>query len=303
MKIFGRRDRGGAEVEWTSGHERELEEGEADMAGLLQGLRKPAANDVGRRLGAGLQRRATERFLQVLDKVLQRCEIGREQLPGEAAVGDWARLSFVRQEDTLGIRLALEPGKLVDRQAILAHDQNLWSSGGVGSLAILLHSAGGGPPVVAVGPGVAGTGLEWTLAAAELGPAGYRGRLECFAAPDQRRYAYGLAAGAELAGGEPGPLSQQEDEEEDGPCVVFSRQEGGPKGLVVGVEGKFGEGQGGEFAAFERRLLELLASHAACELISRFPTSGRLYLALEPALLGQVEEAIGKINKELADRG
>ena len=309
MKFFGRGDKGGAEVEWTPEQERELGEAAADMAGFMRGLKDPAASGMGQRLGAALERRATDRFLQVLDGVLQSRDIGRDRLPGEVAVEDFGTLSFGRQEGAIGIHLVLNSGKLVDRQSILAHDQRLWSGGEASSLAILLHGADGGPPVVASGPGVAGEGLEWTVPlAALLAGEGYRPRLECFADPSERTgYApgasYGRAAGAGLGDGNPGPTPQEQGQEAEGPVVVFSRQEGEEGRLVVGIECKIGERQGLDFAAFERRLLKSLEGRTAFALVSRFPTSGRIYLALDAAVQEQVEEAVSQLNRDLSDKG
>ena len=293
-----------------SGRDAELERREAAVrrqAGLPDA---PESADAGPGLHNDLmrraRRRAAEHCLQALDRALGTMRLSRRSLPdGPLAIEPFGTLRFAAEGDELHQRLRVEfvlaPGKMADRGAILAYEQELVAAyTAPASLALALYPDDGGPPLEIAGPRLQDQTLVWEADGAQLGAywRTYRPRLDCCLAPAerQRRYAVGQAA---TAGDAPG------DADAEGRAVVFSSEEEGADAWVVGIEWRAETGAGDEagnedeFALFKERLGRALGDmRIPYTCLSEFPASGRLYLSLTPADRPRLEACLNQLNRD-----
>lgn len=254
------------------------------------------------------RRQAAEHCLRALDRTLGATRLSRRQLPeGPLEVEPFGTLRFAVEGDELHQRLrvefALAPGKMADRGAILAYEQELVAAyTAPTSLALALYPDDGGPPLEIAGPQLHDQTLVWETEGAELGAywRNYRPRIDCCLAPAERqqRYAVGQAA---TAGEVP---EGRADAEAEGRAVVFSSEEEGADAWVVGIEwradadAKDADTEA-DFALFKQHLGRALGDmRIPYTCLSEFPASGRLYLSLAAADRPQLEACLAQFNRD-----
>ena len=289
--------------DWDGGEkDSELSQQEAAVNRDLEHLKgdRPPVQSAGRGRGmAALRQKATDDCLQNLDRTLAQLTLSGLNLPSTQSLDPFGQLDFtwVDQATTqIEIRLRLNPGLLVDRAAILAHDQRLWSAyTRPSSLAILLLPQMG-DPLLAEGPRVDGEDLAWSLPAAQLQTGQqYQPRLDAFVGAEDKeafRYAIGQAASSEGGVGalEPPSLSPYK-------IACFSAQAEGEQLLVLGLEGQAQPGAAFDFAAFKQYLFAALEQDGISYTPdAQFPSSGRLYLQIDPADKAEVEACLARLN-------
>jgi hypothetical protein len=259
----------------------------------------PSSEERHTRLMERARLKAAEHCLRALDQTLGELSLSRRQwAQSPLPIPPFGTLRFVAEGDELEQHLRVEfdlaQGKMVNRRAILAYEQELFSSyTAPSSLGIALFPHDGGTPLVLERPNLRQDTLVWQTAGAALGAywRDYRPRLDCFAAAgDTWEYQVGQAASADAA-----PAIEPSDP--SGQATIFSSEDEGENAWVVGIEWRDNTPTP-DFDAFKQRLgLALGEMRVPFTCVSEFPASGRIYLSLAPADRPQLEACLDQLNR------